>query len=36
MDCSESFVIFRIHYETNFGENMYVTGNTPELGNWNL
>ena len=34
MDCSESFVIFRIHYETNFGENMYVI--TPELGNWNL
>ena len=32
MACSESFVVFRIHYETKLGENIYVTGNIPELG----
>ena len=31
-----SFVIFRIHYKTNIGENLYVSGNIPELGSWDL
>ena len=36
MDSIGSFVIFRIHYKTNFGENLYVIGNIPELGSWDL
>jgi len=33
---SEVKIIFKIHYQTHFGENLYVVGNIPELGNWNL
>ena len=25
---------FRIHYESKWGENLVVTGNIKELGNW--
>ena len=36
MESSQSFVVFRIHYKTKFGENLFITGNITELGNWNL
>ena len=36
MESKGSFVIFRIHYKTNFGENLYVVGNIPELGSWSI
>lgn len=26
---------FRIHYKTNWGETLFVSGNCPELGDWN-
>ena len=25
---------FKIHYKTQFGDNLYVIGNNIELGNW--
>lgn len=28
-------VIFHVQAETNYGENIYIVGNIPELGNWN-
>lgn len=28
-------IIFHVRAETNYGENIYVIGNVPELGNWN-
>ena len=27
-------VIFHVQAETNYGENIYIVGNIPELGNW--
>ncbi len=27
-------IIFHIQAETNYGENIYIVGNVPELGNW--
>lgn len=27
---------FRIKYEVKFGESIYVIGNIPELGNWEI
>ena len=36
MTFSNNFIVFHIHYKTNFGENLFVTGNIPELGNWDL
>lgn len=28
-------IIFHISAQTNYGENIYIVGNIPELGNWN-
>ena len=25
---------FKVHFETNFGQNLYLIGNTDELGSW--
>jgi len=36
MDCFETVMIFRIHYKTNFEQNLFVTGNIPELGSWDV
>ena len=30
------YLIFHIHYKTTFGQNIYVVGNIPELGAWNV
>lgn len=29
-------IIFHVKANTNYGENIYVVGNVPELGNWNV
>lgn len=29
-------VEFRIHYSTDFGQNIYLTGNISQLGSWNV
>ncbi len=31
-----SILRFRINYETQFGNNVYITGNISALGNWDL
>lgn len=31
----EKCVVFRIKYHTTYGENVYVVGGIPEVGNWN-
>jgi len=36
MDSLENLLIFRIHYKTAFGENLFVSGNIPELGSWDV
>lgn len=28
------YVTFSINYKTNFGQNLFIYGSTPELGNW--
>ena len=32
MKTNKKYLIFHIHYKTFFGENLYVVGNIPELG----
>ena len=29
-------IIFHLSANTNYGENVYIVGNIPELGNWNI
>ena len=30
-----SRIEFSANFKTNFGENLYICGNIPDLGNWN-
>ncbi len=32
----KSILRFRIHYETQFGENVYICGSNKTLGEWDI
>lgn len=36
MDKNLKYLGFKIHYVANFGFSLYVLGNIPELGNWDV
>ena len=36
LSADQNQVIFHINASTNYGENIYVVGNVPELGSWNV
>ncbi len=33
---NQNQIIFHVNANTNYGENIYIVGNVPELGNWNV
>lgn len=33
---NQNQVIFHVNASTNYGENIYIVGNVPELGSWNV